>query len=296
MDSQPNDYNRLQQKQKKYHVLAVVYNLTLDGWLKRKSMVPWRVHRYWDQRDELSIDHGILLKRHCIVIPDSQWEKTLTNLHVGHQGTIAMQQIAKITVYWPEINADIEDFVNHCQGCLVTKPNNTSEPLLSHEVLDRPWEKIGADFFEFEGKKHLLIIDYFSKDIFIEEMRRTTAESTINIFRNIFSTESAPKILITDNGPPFNSSEFKCFSQQSNFQHITSSPNHPQSDGQAERAVQTVKQCMARCKQDGTDWKQALLELQATPIDKDLPSPVHIPCDRPVRTINGQAPAETLNM
>ena len=142
-------------------VLAVVYNLTLDGWPNRKSMVPRRAHRYWDQRDELSIDHGILLKGHRIVIPDSQREKTLTNLHVGHQGTIAMQQIAKTTVYWPGINAD--NFVNRCHACLVTKPNNTREPLLSHEVPDGPWEKIGADFFEFEGKKHLLIIDYFSK-------------------------------------------------------------------------------------------------------------------------------------
>ena len=53
---------------------------------------------------------------------------------------------------------------------------------------------------------------------------------------------------------------------------------------------------MARCKQDGTDWKQALLELRAAPIDKDLASPMHILRGRPARTINGQAPAETLNM
>ena len=33
-------------------VLAAVYNLTLDRWPNRKSMVPQRVHRYWDQRDE----------------------------------------------------------------------------------------------------------------------------------------------------------------------------------------------------------------------------------------------------
>ena len=34
-------------------------------------------------------------------------------------------------------------------------------------------------------------------------------------------------------------------------------PGALQSDGQAEHAVQTVKQRMARCKQDGQDFKQA---------------------------------------
>ena len=74
----------------------------------------------------------------------------------------------------------------------MTKSNNKKEPLLPHEVPDGPWEKIGVDFFDFDGKKYLLVIDYFSKYIYIEEMRKTTAETTINKFRNIFSIEGAP--------------------------------------------------------------------------------------------------------
>ena len=72
-------------------------------------------------------------------------------------------------------------------------------------------------------------------------MRKTTTKLTINKFRNI-SREGAPQLLITDNGPPFNSTEFKHFCQQWNLQHFTHSPNYPQSDGQAEREMQTVKQ------------------------------------------------------
>ena len=57
-----------------------------------------------------------------------------------------MQQIAKTTVYWPGINADIEDFCQPLPCLSCHKTNNTREPLLSHEVPDGPWEKIGADF------------------------------------------------------------------------------------------------------------------------------------------------------
>ena len=231
-----------------------------------------------------------------IIIPSAQRERTLGNLHVGHQGILAMQQMAKTTVYWPGIDADIEDWVHRCTACLATKPNQKREPLLPHKVPDGPWQKIGADFFDFEGKKFLLVIDYFSKFIFVEKVTTTTAQSTINQFRNIFATEGAPQVLITDNGPPFNSSELRRFCQEWNLEHYTSSPNYPQSDGQAERAVQTVKQRMARCKEDGQDFKQALLQMRTTPISKDLPSPFEILHGRPGRTVYGQAAQTVLNL
>lgn len=49
------------------------------------------------------------------------------------------------------------------------------------------------------------------------------------------------KLIVTDNGPPFNSfkiSEY-CKNKGSNLFH--SPPYHPQSNGLAERAVQTAK-------------------------------------------------------
>ena len=150
------------------------------------------------------------------------------------------------------------------------------------------------DYFDFDGKKFLLLIDYFSKFMYVEEMRTSTAKATINKLKKIFSIEGSPEVLISDNAV-FNSAEFQTFSQEWNFEHITSSPNYPQSNGQAERAVQTMKQRMARCKKDGSDWQQALQELRSTPT-KDLPSPAEILHGRPARTVNGQAPATPINM
>ena len=129
----------------------------------------------------------------------------------GTQRNTAMSQIAKNTVYWPEIDADIKDFVNRCPTCHVTTLNNKREPLLPHTAPDGPWQKVGADYFDFDGKKFLLVIDYFSKFMYVEEMCTSTARSTINKLKTIFTIEGSPHTFFYDNAV-FNSAEFQQFS------------------------------------------------------------------------------------
>ena len=98
-------------------ILAIVHNFTQDGWPAHRNRVPCIIRQYWDQRDELSTDDRLLMKGPRVVIT-------------------AMSRIAKNTVYWPGIDADIEDFVNRCSTCLITKPNNKRKPFLPHAVPD----------------------------------------------------------------------------------------------------------------------------------------------------------------
>ena len=132
-------------------------------------------------------------------------EWTLHNLHTGHQGIQAMEQTATSTLYWSGIDADIEVFIHRCPACLAIKQHNKWEPLLPHTIPDGPWLKIGIDFFEFDGKKYILVKDFFSQYSVISKMRSMTAEATINKFKYIFVIERPPVTLITDNSPPSNS-------------------------------------------------------------------------------------------
>ena len=54
-------------------ILATVYELTQQGWLHQQRHVPCVAWRYWDFRDKLSTDDGMLLKRHDI--PEGPWRK-----------------------------------------------------------------------------------------------------------------------------------------------------------------------------------------------------------------------------
>ena len=66
---------------------------------------------------------------------------------------------------------------------------------------------------------------------------------------------------MSDNGPQYSSLEFKQFAEAYDFCHTTSSPLFAQSNGQAERTVQTVKKLLKESK----DPHSALLTYRSTP-------------------------------
>ena len=52
--------------------------------------------------------------------------------------------------------------------------------------------------------------------------------------------------IVTDYGPTFTSDEFGTFLSHTGIKHITVSPYHPESNGLAERNVQTFKKGMIK--------------------------------------------------
>ena len=61
------------------------------------------------------------------------------------------------------------------------------------------------------------------------------------VLKSLFARHGVPTTLVTDNGPQYVSQEMCQFSATYGFNHITSSPYYPQSNGLAEHSVKTVK-------------------------------------------------------
>ena len=83
--------------------------------------------------------------------------------------------------------------------------------------------------------------------------------------KSIFAPHGIPEILITDNGPHYDSNVFKKFSKDWEFKHITSSPGFPQSNGMAEASVKTMKRLIKKAFKNGEDPFLAVLTHRTTP-------------------------------
>ena len=73
-----------------------------------------------------------------------------------------------------------------------------------------------------------------------------TSTGVINALSSQFARYGVPSVVVSDNGPCYSSAEFKTFSEDWGFHHVTSSPGYPQSISQSERTVQTVKSMLEK--------------------------------------------------
>ena len=102
-------------------------------------------------------------------------------------------------MYWPGISRDIEDTITRCRKCSEWQRNNQKEPLIPHEVPGRPWQKLGADIFEFRGKNYLCVVDYYSKFPETSLLSSKTSSSVVVNLKSIFARHGVPDELVADN-------------------------------------------------------------------------------------------------
>ena len=153
------------------------------------------------------------------------------------------------------------------------------QPMIASSLPSHPWEKVASDLFQLNGKTYLLVADYFSRYMEVQTLATTTSASVICALKAIFARHGVPSVLVSDNGPQYNSTEMQEFAALYNFKHITSSPHYPQSNGLAERMVKTAKSLLAK----SADPYMALLSYRATPLPCGL-SPAELLMGRRLQT------------
>lgn len=275
---------KVHQETKNDPTLSKLMEIVVQGWPQTVKELPETLRPYWSYRDELSIEDGIILKGERIIIPSSMKAKILNQLHCAHQGIEKTKLLARDSVYWNNINSDIEKMVKSCPVCQEHQPAQQRETLLPHDIPNRPWETVGADFFQLNGKDYLIVADYFSKYFLVRKFDKDCSSlSTIKALKQMFAEQGIPAKVITDNGPQFSAASFAEFAKEWSFTHTTSSPRYPRSNGFIERQVQTVKATLTKALQSHSDPDLALLCIRTTPISATIPSPMQIMTGRKAR-------------
>ncbi|XP_062614646.1 uncharacterized protein K02A2.6-like [Saccostrea cucullata] len=253
-----------------------------NGWPDSKQDLLTSVRHYFDFRDTLSFEDGLILKGEAIVIPKTLRSEMKIRLHKAHLGYDSMIRRARGVIFWPGMKSDIKQIADYCGICQERKPRNCKEPLLQHSTCEFPWQKIGLDLFEIQGKHYMVSVDYFSSFIEVDYLPTTTSARVISLLKKQFSRFGIPNVIISDGGPQFRCQEFQDFVKTWKIDHRFSSPMHQQANGKAESAVKIIKTLMIKAQEDETDPYEALLEQRCTPRQDTGLSPAQMMFNREI--------------
>ena len=263
--------------------LQSLMNTIMTGWPQTKEEVPVCNHEYWNYKEELTVQDGVLFKGMKVIVPTSMRPQMIARVHSSHLGPDACVRRARNVLFWPGMVGQIKDQVQCCEVCNDFLARQQKEPLMTHKIPETPWSKVGQDLFTEGGENYLVTVDFYSDYFELDLLADTTAESTVIKATKCHFARHGIADMVTDNGPQYSSTLFTKFAHEWEFQHITSSPLHSQSNGKSESAVKIAKNLVNKAKRDNKDLQMSLLEWRNTPDSNGL-SPVQKLMSRRTRT------------
>lgn len=276
---------KIQRATRQDSVLVDLMTRIHDGWPDTQTTIQQPLRDYFPYREELVTYNGLVLKGDRIVIPQSLQDEMTKKIHASHIGVQGCLRRAREALFWPGMNKVIADEVGRCDICQSSQAAQAKETMISHEISTRPWQKIGCDLFELYGKDYLISVDYYSSFFEVDLLQDKKADSVITVLKGHMARHGIPDQLISDNGPPFQSCDFQAFAQTYEFDHVTSSPGYPQSNGKAENAVKIAKNLLRKATDAKTDPFLALLSWRNTPSESMGSSPAQRLFSRRTKTL-----------
>ncbi|EGT45549.1 hypothetical protein CAEBREN_25839 [Caenorhabditis brenneri] len=284
----------IRQFSKKDPTLQAVYKFVKSGHWPRSIPKDTPLRDFYNRRGDLYIVHKCVMFGERIIIPTKLRNRVLRMLHRAHPGIVRMKKLARSFVYWPSIDSEIEKIVKSCDQCAAVAKDPTKNTLCSWPLTTAPWQRVHVDYAgPLNGKYYLVMVDSYSKWPEVHMTSSISTSATVKLFQQTFSQFGVPETLVTDNGPQFTSNAFNNFCVAQGITHVRSPPYHPQSNGQAERFVDSLKRALGKLKGEETDDAALKLFLQSyrsTPCDSspNQASPAENFIGRRIRTFLNQ--------
>ena len=236
----PIDLFKIRSETRRDPTLGKLFNYIMYGFPSKD--IDTEIKKYISRKDELHVDHGVIMWGYRVVIPIKYRKQLLAELHSTHEGIVKMKSNARAYLWWPGLDSDIEDFVSNCNVCSESRPEPRKGKVIVGNKANYPFERVHADFLgPVKGKMILIIVDAYSKWVETFIMNNPDSKSCIEKFREYFARFGLPKVVHTDNGRQFESREFINFLQMNGIKFSTSPPFHPATNGLAENAVKNFK-------------------------------------------------------
>lgn len=193
-------------------------------------------------RHKLTIQNEIVYMDDKVIIPQYLREQALKMAHDHtHPGIIATRNKLMLNVWWPGYCHDVENYISKCDSCSkVGKTKNQTIHTWPSE--NAPWIRIHMDHGYLPNVGYfLVVIDSYSAWPEVIRAKDRSAASVIGILRSIFSRLGVPKVIVSDNAAEYHDESLRNWLMKIGCRMIKTPPMHPQSNGLAERMVETIK-------------------------------------------------------
>ena len=190
----------------------------------------------------------------------------------GHFGLNRTLELIRRFYWWPQMQKDVREYCVTCDICQRMKvPRHKPYGLLqSLPRPERPWQDIALDFItglppsKRRGVTYdeiLVVVDRFSKMVKYLPTKTTidSPELAELLIDACFSQYGTPKTIVSDRGTTFTSGYWSTLCYYLAIKRCLSTAYHPQTDGQTERANQTLEaylRCYVNWQQD--NWASML--------------------------------------
>ncbi|GJV07130.1 putative reverse transcriptase domain-containing protein [Tanacetum coccineum] len=176
-----------------------------------------------------------------------------------------MYQDMKKLYWWPNMKADIATYVSKCLTCAKVKAEHQrpSGLLVQPKIPEWKWDNITMDFVTKLPKTSQgydtiwVIVDRLTKSAIFTPMRETDPmDKLARIYlKEVVTRHGILVSIICDRDPRFASNFWRSLHNALGTNLDMSIAYHPQTDGQSERTIQTLKDMLRACVIDfGKGW------------------------------------------
>lgn len=282
---------------------AILYTRT-GRWYQMKDLLPEgdenleELTAIRSVSDELTV----LLRNNRIVLPQTLRKRAVQVSHEGHQGMAKTKAYLRSKVWFPGMDAVVENSVKNCASCQLLAPEPRAiEPLKMSELPGSAWENLSMDFCGPlpSGEYLFVIIDEYTRYPVVEVVRSVAAKTVIPVLDKVISAYGIPRLIKTDNGSPFQSFEFRKYMEHMGITHRRITPRWHRANAQAESFNKPLMKSVRSANIHQLNWKQEMFKFlrqyRCTPHVTTGQTPHKLLFGREPKTMLPMVPSRTMD-
>lgn len=232
----------------------------------------------FNEWNKLEMINGILRRRSVqgsqfvstAILPKELRKECILSIHSSgsgaHMGAKATRNKIKSRYWWPAIGREVEEVVKRCKPCQLSKfSNRPNRPAMQSIQTGFPFQQIHLDIAgpldSNNGTPYILImVDAFTGWTEAVPMVNSEAETLAKALVNEWICRyGCPLRLVTDRGANISGKIIHNVSRLLQIKKVETTAYHPQSNGKAERMIQTVKNLLkSMITATGKEWGNLL--------------------------------------